>query len=336
MTFASMVAAFTASDWNVFVTCPTSRLASDNSERAKFLQRRHGRVLANRKTARQSFRQPVGRHERGFAQEFVALESAPAEADFAVGRLKSCERSHQLGLAVARDPRNADDLSARNVEAHILEFSSAQSLNGQVDFLRNALRLRRKRRPERATDDHAQQILIRHVGHQRPTAHAAVSQHRDAMRDLADLRETMGNVDDRRSGLDHRANAVEQQFGRTPGRAKLSARRESAPWAAWPGLLQSRAVASARPSASRRAHVAGPQDQGRSASRSRRHEPVDLRTPIAAARPEDFPPLTNRRGWRGADKKSKFRAQQPFPETSETPDGPRIRFRRHPAASLPR
>src|ERR1700729_1206878 len=112
-----MVAAFTASDLNVFVTCSTSLLRL----------------------------------------------TIPTEPKF-------CERSHQLGLTVARDPGDADDLSARNVEAYILEFSSAQSLNGQIDFLGNIIGLWRKRRPERATDDHAQQILIGHIDNQRPTA----------------------------------------------------------------------------------------------------------------------------------------------------------------------
>src|SRR5258705_12712576 len=104
---------------------------------------------------------PVRWHECRRLQQFLGFERTPPKADPPFGWLKSGERPHQLGLAVAFHASHADDLPARNIESYVLEAVAAQGTYREDDVARYLDRLRREGRSQRPSYDPGRQLALR-------------------------------------------------------------------------------------------------------------------------------------------------------------------------------
>jgi hypothetical protein len=130
------------------------------------------------------------------------LELGAVEPHDARGALQAGQRTQQVGLAVARDAGDADDLARRDGEADVVELVAAEVLDLEHGRLRGGVigrALVGERRLDAAPDDELDDLVVAERRHRRGRAHGAVAQDADAIGDQAHLGQAMRDVDDRRA-----------------------------------------------------------------------------------------------------------------------------------------
>ena len=188
-------------------------LLSHNPELGELVECGKRRVFAHGEARSQAFGVPVRRHEGRRLQKFLGFQRTSLKTYGPLRGLKSGKRPHQFRLAITLDTGDTDDLPSRDLESYVVESFPAEGVRRENHFFRSVLRLRRKRRSERPSDDHIQEFRVHDLVDEPATPNPPVTQHGDAVSDLADLRKPMRDVDHRRSGLDDASDALEGQTG---------------------------------------------------------------------------------------------------------------------------
>ena len=163
------------------------------------VERRERGVLADVQIDHQALGQAIGRHVGGVLHQRTPRESLAVDLDRSGRRGAPGERTQQGRLAVADHACDAHDLALPGSERDVVEALPAQSLDPQQRSLAGLRSvLRREGRLERAADDQGEEVVVRDVLHRGRAAIRPVAQDGDAVGDLADLAEPVGDVDDRR------------------------------------------------------------------------------------------------------------------------------------------
>ena len=113
------------------------------------------------------------------------------------------EAAQELALAVAVDAGEADDLAAAHVERDRVEARAAEAGDPQQRLAeRGRVRLVGEAGLEPAADDEVDDVVLGDLGRRVRALRGAVAQHRDGVRDLLDLADAMGDVDDGAAALE--------------------------------------------------------------------------------------------------------------------------------------
>ena len=213
------------------------------------------------------------------ALERPSFSLASPRLDLAGGALEAGEGAQELGLAVAGDPGEADDLVRRRPRGRRRSKSEPpQALDAAAPGRprRRGARLSGKARREFAADDQLQHLLVGHLVDRRRAADLAVAHHGDPVGDPAHLGEPVGDVDRPPRRGRSPAGPARRPCRPSARRAARSARRGSAPSAPAPAPWPARSAAAGRsrgPRGGRRARTSQPTRSSCSRIQQRRPRP---------------------------------------------------------------
>jgi hypothetical protein len=189
----------------------------DDPPAAELAERGDHGVLPHRERAEQALAEPVGgqvdhaRIQRG--GRTVCLERRPAQYGPAGRVLEPGQGAQELGLAVADDAGQADDLPGVRGQRHVVEGPVGQVLDDQRGIVSDGLRLGRELGGHRPADDELEQPGVFDVADSEAAADCAVAEHRDLLAQFAHLGQPVGDVHHGHPGGGQPAQLGEQGSG---------------------------------------------------------------------------------------------------------------------------